>query len=97
MSLRDRLAGIKPNGPRPAGSAAPAAPAVPQTIDPSDPMAGTGARAGVTPASARTSGMYARRGEEAVLSAVDQLKVDLHRRLIERLDLEALEQVKDET
>jgi pilus assembly protein CpaF len=97
MSLRDRLAGIKPNGPRPAGSAAPAAPAPPQTVDPSDPMAGTGARAGVTPASARTSGMYARRGEESVLSAVDQLKVDLHRRLIERLDLEALEQVKDET
>jgi pilus assembly protein CpaF len=27
---------------------------------------------------------------------VEQLKVDLHRRLIERLDLEALEQVKDE-
>src|SRR5215218_9145297 len=30
------------------------------------------------------------------LSAVDQLKIDLHHRLIERLDLEALEQIKDE-
>jgi pilus assembly protein CpaF len=31
-----------------------------------------------------------------VLNAVDQLKVDLHRRLIERLDLEALEKITDE-
>jgi pilus assembly protein CpaF len=42
--------------------------------------------------------MYAggRGREQPTLSAVEQLKVDLHRRLIERLDLEALEQVKDE-
>src|SRR5512146_1713727 len=31
-----------------------------------------------------------------VLSPVEQLKVDLHRRLIERLDLEALEQITEE-
>ncbi|MDQ3697433.1 MAG: CpaF family protein [Gemmatimonadota bacterium] len=33
---------------------------------------------------------------EPVLSAVDQLKVDLHRRLIDRLDLDALEQMRNE-
>jgi pilus assembly protein CpaF len=43
------------------------------------------------------SSMYSRGGkEEEKLSAVDQLKIDLHHRLIERLDLEALEQIKDE-
>jgi pilus assembly protein CpaF len=46
----------------------------------------------------RASGMYTggRTREQPTLSPVEQLKVDLHRRLIERLDLEALEQVKDE-
>ena len=39
---------------------------------------------------------HAAAASEDKLSAVDQLKVDLHRRLIERLDLEALEQIKDE-
>ncbi len=46
----------------------------------------------------RTSQMFARRGaDEPILTLVDQLKVDLHRRLIERLDLEALEEIKNET
>src|SRR5690348_5855553 len=40
---------------------------------------------------------FASRIEVAPLSPVDQLKVDLHRRLIERLDLEALEAIKDES
>ncbi|HEX5830129.1 MAG TPA: CpaF family protein [Gemmatimonadaceae bacterium] len=40
-------------------------------------------------------GMYAKRAEEAAISAVDQLKVDLHRRLVERLDLTALERITD--
>jgi pilus assembly protein CpaF len=40
---------------------------------------------------------FAGRIEVAPLSPVEQLKVDLHRRLIERLDLEALEQITDET
>jgi len=39
---------------------------------------------------------FASRIEIAPLSPVEQLKVDLHRRLIERLDLEALEQITDE-
>jgi len=34
--------------------------------------------------------------EPAPLSAVDQLKLDVHRRLIDRLDLEALEKITDE-
>jgi pilus assembly protein CpaF len=40
---------------------------------------------------------FASRIEIAPLSPVEQLKVDLHRRLIERLDLEALEQITDES
>ena len=44
-----------------------------------------------------SSGMYAGAREEAPpLSAVEQLKMELHRRLIERLDLEALERISDE-
>ena len=52
-----------------------------------------------TPQVPRTSGMYTRRNDvvEQTLNPVDQLKVDLHRRLIERLDLEALEAIRDET
>jgi len=45
-----------------------------------------------------TSGMYSPHGpEETLLNPVDQLRVDLHRRLIERLDLEALEKISDES
>jgi pilus assembly protein CpaF len=45
-----------------------------------------------------SSGMYAAvRSEEPALTAVEQLKLDLHRRLIERLDLEALEKISDES
>src|SRR5918912_4048164 len=41
--------------------------------------------------------MYsARHTEEVVLNPVEHLKVELHRRLIERLDLEALERISDE-
>ena len=43
-----------------------------------------------------SSGMYGKKAEEPVLSAVDRVKVELHRKLIERLDLEALEQIPDE-
>ena len=45
-----------------------------------------------------SSGMYsAVRSSDAALTAVETLKLDLHRRLIERLDLEALEQISDES
>jgi len=44
-----------------------------------------------------SSGMYtAVRSDVSEFSAVEQLKLDLHRRLIERLDLEALEKISDE-
>ncbi|HET6680281.1 MAG TPA: CpaF family protein [Gemmatimonadaceae bacterium] len=50
-----------------------------------------------TTQSSRVTSMYQRRQVETpVLSPVDQLKVDLHRRLIDRLDLEALEKITDE-
>jgi pilus assembly protein CpaF len=43
-----------------------------------------------------TSSLFSHAVDEDQLSAVDQLKVELHHRLISRLDLEALEQIKDE-
>ena len=44
-----------------------------------------------------SSSMYGVRGEvKEELSQIDALKIDVHRRLIEMLDLEALEQIKDE-
>ena len=102
MSLMDRLSGKKPasNGTtanRPpcariselaARMAAAAAPPAP----PSTPLPAT------SPSARLTSSMYSRAERNATdkLSAVDQLKIDLHHRLIERLDLEALERIKDE-
>jgi pilus assembly protein CpaF len=45
-----------------------------------------------------SSGMYSgSRDGGVLLTAVEQLKVDLHRRLIERLDLEAMEKISDES
>ena len=85
MSLRERLTGRK-NGAELvlAPSSAPPLPV---------PKAPAAAR----PASASdASGMYARKIEEQPLSAIDRVKIDLHRRLIERLDLEALEQIEDD-
>ena len=51
---------------------------------------------GRSSAGSRTGHSYVSRIDTQVLSPVEQLKVDLHRRLIDRLDLEALEQIKDE-
>src|SRR6185312_8647826 len=45
-----------------------------------------------------SSGMFTpARPEAATLTPVEQLKLELHRRLIERLDLEALEHISDES
>ena len=89
MSLRDRLT-KRQNGPVP--TAPPVAPPVPvaTTTDGRVPptMRGTGATV--------TSGMYGRKIEEEVLTPVDRVKIDLHRKLVERLDLEALEEINDE-
>jgi pilus assembly protein CpaF len=40
--------------------------------------------------------MYGRKIEAEPLSGVDRVKIDLHRKLVERLDLEALEQISDD-
>src|SRR6476620_1965713 len=101
MSLMDRLSGRKsPNG---TGAQAPAAlpSSPPEGIKPATPQSPLPIHTGAMPATASSmragSSMYSRGGrEEEKLSAVDQLKIDLHHRLIERLDLEALEQIKDE-
>src|SRR5919109_2375902 len=93
MSLRERLTGIKSNGGGPAPVPTPARPAAPEPP-------GFGEYTPPVPPRPRerASQMYTggRAREQPALSPVEQLKVDLHRRLIERLDLEALEQVKEE-
>ena len=48
------------------------------------------------PVSTAASGMYGLRVEAATISPIDQVKMDLHRKLIDRLDLEALEQIPDQ-
>ncbi len=92
MSLRERLMGVKSNGGN--RTAAPPPPTRPAAAEPVT----YGEYAPPPRPKERASGMYTggRGREQPTLSAVEQLKVDLHRRLIERLDLEALEQVKDE-
>ncbi|MGQ0715569.1 MAG: CpaF family protein [Gemmatimonadaceae bacterium] len=93
MSLRERLTGIKSNG----SSKATAAAAAPRAPAPEPLPFGDYAPPPPRPARERASGLYSGgRREQPALSPVEQLKVDLHHRLIERLDLEALEQVRDE-
>ena len=86
MSLKDRLTKRGNGGvsvaPVPVAPIAPIAPAAPA------PPRGGGA--------STTSGMYGRRIEEEMLSSIDRVKIELHRKLIERVDLEALEQITDE-
>ena len=87
MSLVDRLTGRKQPAAPPAATT-PAAPA------PEPPEA---SRNGQEPAPAQRASSFSRFTEDVeALSAVDQLKVDIHHRLISRLDLEALEQIQDE-
>jgi len=87
MSLRDRLGGRKTNG------ATPTVLPKEATREPGRPSPTSSPTV-----NSRTSGIYSPlRAEEPVLSQVDQLKVDLHRRLIDRLDLDALEQIKNES
>ena len=85
MSLRDRLS-RRQNGPIPAP-----APDVAAVVPATD------ARAAIQRGGASlTSGMYGRKIEEEVLTPIDRVKIDLHRKLVERLDLEALEEINDE-
>src|SRR5450432_1959465 len=83
VTLRERLTGHKSPAAAPIG--APGDGRTPGSAPPASPVPPRG------------SNMYAPLSEhETVLSTIDQLKVDLHRRLIERLDLDALEQIKNE-
>jgi len=98
MSLIDRLSGRKP------GSNGTQGTVTPEGKTPADPTPPLQSMPLPSPAPAPpnasqrlSSSMYGRpKGNEDKLSVVDQLKIDLHHRLIERLDLEALEQIKDE-
>ena len=85
-SLRDRLLG-RTQPPAPVDGNGVEAPAHPAPTAP-PPASATAERL--------TRTVQSRRIEVETLSPVDQLKVDLHRRLIERLDLEALERIDDE-
>src|SRR5687768_17092534 len=84
MSLRDRLS--RRNG------GTPAKPVAPIPVPAAEPRQPT--PRGAVPAV--TSVMYGRRIEDEVLSAVDRVKGELARKLIERLVLEALERITDE-
>jgi pilus assembly protein CpaF len=100
MAPTDRLPGNKP----PSGPTAPAAPGSPTGSAGADPAkngvrpAGRAPGSGTpTPTQPQASLYTPLRTADSKLSAVDQLKVDLHRRLIDRLDLDALEQISSET
>lgn len=55
-------------------------------------------RASIPVSDGPSSGMYSSvRSDEPAFTPVEQLKLELHRRLIERLDLEALEKISDES
>ena len=96
-SLRERLLGL--NGSKPDDAAAtsasdtaapsaapvPATPTVPPRVKPQ----------AASPQERLSRTFSPRRIEVEALSPVDQLKVDLHRRLVDRLDLEALERIED--
>ena len=92
-SLRDRLLGRSPT---PAQSSEPVKGVLPATTgvagtDPSSLLPSVDPLAGLTIATAAKA--YVRPTEE---SAVDRLKRELHTKLVERLDLSALEKIRDE-
>jgi pilus assembly protein CpaF len=94
MSLIDRLAGRK----RPI-TAPGVAPSSDPSLDSSAPANGaaSAAQEEMTTSALRNTGTFVKNtATEEELSPVDQLKVDIHRRLVNRLDLEALEKIKDE-
>src|SRR5688572_1639270 len=92
MSLRDRLTRRANGTTTPIVSAETEGADARQTPTTPTRQAPVGRGPAVTP----TSGMYGRRIEVEPISAIDQVKIGLHRKLIERLDLEALEQIPDE-
>ena len=105
-SLRDRLLGRSPNGVTPTppdGKPTTATPTPGAQLPPVDepgtklqPPAVGGATVAAAASDAARIDARTARANDARLSAVDQLKLELHRKLIERLDLAALERVTDE-
>ncbi|MFL5576121.1 MAG: CpaF family protein, partial [Gemmatimonadaceae bacterium] len=103
MSLRDRLMGRRPE---PAGVPSAGNGAGTDVVSSGGFSGGFGGGNGAYPSSsvpsapsapARGSSLYSVRADaQQEMSAIDTLKMELHRRLIEMLDLEALEQIKDE-
>jgi pilus assembly protein CpaF len=89
MSLIDRLAGR---------ARSTTGPTTPRSTSAPTPASANGAElTDEEQAISRNTGTFVGRATaEEVLSPVDQLKVDIHRRLVSRLDLEALEKIKDE-
>ncbi len=88
MALRNPVNGRTPT----AAPAAPEAPRPPAWVA----TPGRGGPPVSSPGTPPASLYGPRREEPPALSPVDQLKVDLHRRLIARLDLDALEQIRSE-
>ncbi len=81
------------------GASGPTAlPPMPNQATPARPMAAQrlGRRPGNTSVNTAAVSALTGRGDTGVLSAVEQLKVELHRKLIDRLDLAALERITDE-
>ena len=94
MSLSDRIAGRKPVTTPPDVAATDAARNGAKA--PVHGAPGTPGNPAMPGPPAATMYTAQRQGDEAPLSTLDQLKVDLHRRLISRLDLDALERIKSE-
>ena len=98
MSLRERLTGRAVTGPVAVTDAQPPTNGAHPTAAPNAAPGYAPPQRSRTPAAGAStaSGMFGHVIEEERLGVVDQLKSDLHHRLIERLDLEALEAIKDE-
>src|SRR5215203_648776 len=89
MSLRDRLTRRSNAG----------TPVIAPLLEDGDSVSVTQSSAAAVsraPSIKPSSGMYGRRIAVAEVSEIDKVKIDLHRKLIDRLDLEALEQIPDE-
>jgi pilus assembly protein CpaF len=103
-SLRDRLLGRTPNGAAPDAPTGNGDGTAPSTSVATTTEAGnrlrspapSGAAVPTAPAESPKLDPRAVRAAEVRLSAVDQLKLELHRKLVERLDLAALERITDE-
>src|SRR5690606_33855149 len=101
QSLRDRLLGrtgeltTGKDGPAPDANAAPGHPAPPTPAASSSNGKGRHPRSGIS--APDPTRQMVRRHDSGVVSPVEKLKLELHRKLLDRLDLAALERVTDET